>query len=83
MAVSTQLLDTQSELVPLRWGFWHIARLFDAMCIELGFEQDSPEADSLSFWPESFTFEQRHRFVDESDGEVFDIFPGYTYRAFR
>ena len=72
MALRTQVTDADADAPrQLRWGGWHLSVLRAAIISEGG------------AWAEAFdpgwTFRSEHRFVDESDGEVFELHPGDTF----
>jgi hypothetical protein len=83
MPVSTQIIR-DGKPRPIRWGWWHIEVLADAMNDEM--ENHGHEKIELFMgFPNagSFTFEQRHRYFDPTDWELFYIEPGDEYRAWR
>lgn len=85
MPVSTQLIRN-GEPVKLGWGWWHISVLADAMEKE-GYPRVDPGNGKYIFmgFPNNgeYTFTEFHEYVDESDGEVFKIYPGDRYTAYR
>jgi hypothetical protein len=87
MPVNT-MLTRNGEMVPLRWGRWHLNCLADAMVDEcpnvnlyMGFPNDKDPNGDGDYG--EFTFLQTHHYEDPSDGEVFIIHPGDRYKAWR
>lgn len=76
--LETRITQPSGELQKVRWGWWHLARLADAMASET-----ETSVDDVRWFPEEFTFEKRHEFLDEEDGEIFIIEPGSVYRTNR
>lgn len=77
----TTLLMRENKPVELRWGGWHVMCLQEAMIAE-----GEPEGAPRFFMgfpnnPANYVFKENHRFVDESDGEIFEIWPGDEYSA--
>ena len=68
-------LERNGNPVPLRWGMWHVIKLYEAMYEEIGEEVNEDDYTFLMFpnQPGFHVFSQDHTFVDESDGEVFEI----------
>lgn len=89
MPVNTEIIR-DGERVKIRWGWWHIERLAEAMLEEcpthklfMGFPNEpDPNSEEKDRYGE-FTFTMRHEFTDETDGEVFIIEPGDRYKAWR
>ena len=71
----------EGELVPLRWGWWHISCFLDAFRSEQ-LEAPDGESDDLSARTE-YSFRRDWEFVDPSDGEVLTIRPGDRFRWWR
>lgn len=81
MAAHTTL-KRGNRYLKLRWGWWHVECLWQAMVDEVG-EEALVYPRTYMCFPNSgpFTFSKEHRFVDDSDGEVFVIKPGDVYDA--
>lgn len=89
MPANTQIVRN-GEAISLRWGWWHIEKLYEAAGNEdsrVIVKRKDGESEMFHMMfpnhPSTFTFRKYHKFVDESDGEVFEIFPGDEYSAWR
>jgi hypothetical protein len=58
--------------VQLRWGWWHLRCIQDALDEEGKKLNDAP-----------ILLEKEHVFIDESDGEIFPLHPGDRIEAYR
>lgn len=82
-------LQRNGELVPLRWGSWHLDCLFTLACHEvLGIPIDDVATGcdpdhQVRYFPDEYTYSTSAVFVDPADGEVFGILPGDTFRCER
>jgi hypothetical protein len=91
MPINTELIrDGQAVKMPHGWGMWHCYCLFDAASKEdsrvVVKKNDGSSEMFFGYWPNnpsSYTYKKHHRYIDETDGEVFDIFPGDIYSAWR
>ena len=63
-------------ILPVRWGHWHLARLFEFMDWETGRTTTIADFDG-------FVFTKTWAAIDPSDGEVFVIMPGDELSAWR
>jgi hypothetical protein len=89
MPANTQIIR-DGKPVLLRWGMWHVNCLYDAAALEdsrvvVKLKDGRSEFFYMGFpnHPATYVFRKYHRFVDETDGEVFEIFPGDQYSAWR
>ena len=90
--LSTQL-ERNGQPISLDWRQWHILRLHDAMILETMGKEKHAEWLSGDVWPEElppvfpksgeWVFKLAHSFEDYYEGEIFNIFPGDIYRAWR
>lgn len=84
MPRTTQLVRS-GEPVPLRWGWWHVAVLHDAMVKELEEAGEEISEDRFFFGlpnnPSTYVFRKDWTYQDESDGEIFPIMAGDEYSA--
>jgi len=76
MGLQTQFVHG-GELVPLRWGWWHVQCFAKAYQFEQG-EDATPLADLYEY-----TFINDHEFTDPGDGEVLTIVVGDVFRWWR
>lgn len=72
MPLETQI-ERNGQLLPLRWGWWHVHCMVEAAKAE-GVDLHSTGTHTLS---------QEHTFTDPADGEVLKLQPGDTLRMFR
>jgi hypothetical protein len=77
MAVQTALIDPDGKLRQLRWGWWHVSVLSEAM------QEEDPNEDRSFPKEGTYTYTREHTFIDESDGEVLVIPVGAKYEAWR
>lgn len=70
-----------NELVPLRWGWWHIAVFGEAIAKEKGVTVD--DLPMNDYYPSNYVFKMEHIYEDESDGEILVINPGDEYNCWR
>lgn len=76
MPVQTRLTNPEGEVIPIRWGWWHVQVLGEAM-------QEEDPTEKLFPKEGVYTFTREWIFVDEEDGEVFPIHIGTKYEAWR
>lgn len=71
--------------LPSGWGAWHVQMLYLARRCELtGTDKSAPFNDDSDLRVHgfgSYTFTQRHGFLDPEDGERFEILPGTTHTS--
>ncbi len=79
MSVQTSIELPTGGFQKIRWVYWHLVCLHDAMCNELQHIQP----DDIRWFPEEYTFQADHEYVNEINGEVFPIAKSSTYRTWR
>lgn len=89
MPAETQLVR-DGKPVNLRWGWWHVDCLRTAvmnedtrMAVPIHDGRSQPFYMGLLNNPGTYKFRKDHTFIDETDGEVFEIKEGDEYSAYR
>jgi hypothetical protein len=73
MAIYAQITDKgAAEPRKLRWGWWHLTRIFEVL-----------EAENVAETAVLHIVESDYRFVDPSDGEVLEFHPGDRIETWR
>jgi len=79
--------DGVAHSLPYGWGVWHVQMLYLARRFELtGIPKTASLDDDWNHRQHAFgsyTFTQRHGFLDPDDGERFEILPGTTHTSWR
>lgn len=89
MPLHTQI-EREGELLPLRWGWWHVSRMQEVAILEHTGQDPENAVLDLDFWrgfpltelalKGEYTVRGTYRFRDEADGELLDILPGDILR---
>jgi len=84
----TAKITRNEEALPLRWGFWHLMVMTEAVREELEVDKEHPDYPLLNLWSRrdtqsGFTLTKEHSYRDESDGEVLTLLPGDFLHVWR